>query len=157
MSDVAVQDQYPESYAQCYGCGRLNEAGLHVRSHFDGEVSLCHFRPRTEHRAIEGIVYGGLIASILDCHATGTAAAAATLAAGDPLTPDSIRRFVTAHLGVDFLAPTPAGVELELRAICSEVKERKVVVEVELRAAGQLTARAHVVCVQAPASLFSGR
>lgn len=155
MSEAAVQDHYPESYAQCYGCGRLNEKGLHVRSHFDGTVSTCHFTPREEHRAIRGIVYGGLIASIIDCHATGTAAAAATLAAGDTIGPDSIRRFVTAHLGVDFLAPTPAGVELELRATCPEVKARKVVVEVELLADGMPTARARVICVEAPASLFA--
>ena len=152
---MAVQDHYPDAFAQCYGCGRLNEDGLRIRSHYDGEVSVCRFTPGPEHRAIRGIVYGGLVASLIDCHATGTAAAAATLAAGDDIAEDTIRRFVTARLQVDFLAPTPLGVELELRAVTSEVKPRKVVVEVELSADGEATARGHVVCVEAPASLFS--
>jgi acyl-coenzyme A thioesterase PaaI-like protein len=154
MSESAFQDHYPEAYAQCYGCGRLNETGLHIRSHFEGEVSVCRFTPREEHRAMHGIVYGGLLASLIDCHATGTAAAAATLAAGDTLSRETIRRFVTAHLGVDFLAPTPASVELELRARTVEVKARKVVVDVELLAEGRTTVRGHVICVEAPASLF---
>jgi len=154
VPETAIQDHYPDDYAQCYGCGRLNDKGLHVRSFYDGEVSTCRFTPRDEHLAIRGIVYGGLVASIIDCHATGTAAAAATLAAGDEISPETVRRFVTAHLGVDFLAPTPAGVELECRAVCSEVKARKVVVEVELRAGEKLTARAKVICVEAPPELF---
>jgi acyl-CoA thioesterase FadM len=91
---------------------------------------------------------------LIDCHATGTAAGAATLQAGDEITEEKVRRFVTAHLGVDFLAPTPLGVELELRATTQEVREKKVVVDVELSADGKVTARGHVVCVQAPASLF---
>ncbi len=154
MSD-AFQDHYPEPYAQCYGCGRLNPAGLHIRSHWEGEVAVCRHTPRPEHIAIPGHVYGGLLASLVDCHATGTAAAAATRAAGDPLTESTIHRFVTAHLGVDFLAPTPLGVELELRATVAEIKGRKVVVDVELRAEGEITVRGHVVCVELPAHLAS--
>jgi acyl-coenzyme A thioesterase PaaI-like protein len=150
----AVQDHYPEAFAQCYGCGRLNEEGLRIRSVHDGDTWVCHFTPRPEHRAMKGIVYGGMVASLIDCHATGTAAGAATLAAGDEIAEGTVRRFVTAHLGVDYLAPTPLGVELELRATTPEVKERKVVVDVELIADGKVTARGHVICVQAPASLF---
>lgn len=151
---TAVQDHYPDAFAQCYGCGRLNEAGLRVRTIRDGDSWVCRFTPRPEQRAIKGIVYGGLVASLIDCHATGTAAGAATLHAGDAIDADNVRRFVTAHLGVDFLAPTPLGVELELRATTAEVRENKVVVDVELSADGKVTARGHVVCVQAPASLF---
>jgi acyl-coenzyme A thioesterase PaaI-like protein len=150
----AVQDHYPDAFAQCYGCGRLNEDGLRVRTVRDGGSWVCHFTPREEHRAIRGIVYGGTVASLIDCHATGTAAGAATLHCGDAIAPDTVRRFVTAHLGVDFLAPTPLGVELELRATTTEVRENKVVVDVELSAEGKVTARGHVICVEAPASLF---
>jgi acyl-coenzyme A thioesterase PaaI-like protein len=150
----AVQDHYPEAFAQCYGCGRLNDDGLHIRTFRDGDTWVCRFTPRPEHTAMKGIVYGGMVASLIDCHATGTAAGAATLHAGDEITADTVRRFVTAHLGVDFLAPTPLGVELELRAVTPEVRENKVVVDVELLAEGKATAKGHVICVQAPASLF---
>lgn len=151
---TAVQDHYPDAFAQCYGCGRLNEAGLRVRTIRDGDSWVCRFTPRPEQRAIKGIVYGGLVASLIDCHATGTAAGAATLHAGDEINQDDVRRFVTARLEVNFRAPTPMGVELELRAATPEVRENKVVVDVELMADGKVTATGHVICVQAPASLF---
>ena len=147
-SGMAVQDHYPEAFAQCYGCGRLNEDGLRIRSHFDGEVSVCRFTPRPEHRAMKGIVYGGLVASLIDCHATGTAAAAATVAVGDEVTEDTIRRFVTARLQVDFLAPTPIEAELEIRSRAVEIGERKVIVESELSAGGVVTAKGRTVAVR---------
>jgi hypothetical protein len=76
MSHKPIQDYYPDNVAQCYGCGRLNEHGLQIKSYWDGDETVCHFRPRPYHTAIPGYVYGGLIASLIDCHATGTAAAA---------------------------------------------------------------------------------
>lgn len=155
MTDIAFQDVYPEPYAQCYGCGRLNEQGLQIKSRWEGEVSVCRFTPRPEHTAIPGYVYGGLLASLVDCHATGTAAAAGTRDAGRELTPEGVRRYVTARLEVDYKAPTPMGVELELRAVPVEVKGRKVVVDVELLADGVVTVTGHAICVEAPASLTS--
>lgn len=156
MADSAVQDHYPEVFAQCYGCGRLNEKGLHIRSIPEGDEWVCRYLPRPEHTALAGYVYGGMVASLIDCHATGTAGGAATRAAGDEIGPETVKRFVTAHLGVDYLAPTPLGVELELRARPTEIKGRKVVVDVELHAGGEVTARGHVICVEAPASMFEG-
>lgn len=151
---TAFQDLYPESYAQCYGCGRLNEHGLQIKSRWEGDTSVCRFTPRPEHTAIPGYVYGGLLASLVDCHATGTAAAAGTQDAGLDLDPDTIRRYVTARLDVEYKAPTPLGVELELRATPVEVKGRKVVVDVDVLAGGVVTVTGHVICVEAPASLL---
>ena len=153
MTEPAFQDLYPEPYAQCYGCGRLNQKGLQIKSRWEGEVAVARFTPRPEHTAIPGYVYGGLLASLIDCHATGTSAAAATRAAGDPLTLETMRRFVTAHLEVDYLAPTPLGPELEIRAKVVEVKGRKVVTDLELLAEGKVTVRGHAICVQAPEHL----
>ena len=82
MEAKAFQDTYPENVAHCYGCGRLNEHGLQIKSYWDGEETICHFRPRPYHTAVPGYVYGGLIASLIDCHGTGTAAAAAGRAEG---------------------------------------------------------------------------
>jgi acyl-coenzyme A thioesterase PaaI-like protein len=100
-----------------------------------------------------GYVYGGLIASLIDCHGTGTAAAAAYKAQGRAMDSDPPLRFVTASLHVDFLKPTPMGVTLEVRGRIKEVKGRKVVVEETLSANGQVCARGQVVAVQMPESM----
>lgn len=148
MSERSFQDYYPDDWAHCYGCGRLNEHGLHVRSYWDGEESVCTFQPRPYHTAISGLVYGGLLASLIDCHATGTASAAAYREQGRALGSDPAIRFVTASLQVDYLRPTPLGPLLMLRGRPKEVKGRKVVVSVELTAEGEVCARGEVVCVQ---------
>lgn len=153
----AIQDFYPDDFAHCYGCGRLNPAGLHLKSHWDGNEAVAQFLPRPEHVAVPGFVYGGLIASLIDCHAMGTAAAAAEEAAGREIGAGPVARFVTAALRVDFLAPTPHGAELEIRGRVKERGERKTVVEVSVSADGQVTARAEVVAVQIPATMARGR
>lgn len=150
MPEMAIQDFYPEDSAVCYGCGRLNAQGLHIRSVWDGDQSICVFEPRPYHTALPGFVYGGLIASLIDCHSTGTAAAAAYRAANRA--PGSLPafRYVTASLHVDYLRPTPLGPPLIVRASIKELKGRKAVIECELFAEEQLCARGQVVTVQIP-------
>jgi acyl-coenzyme A thioesterase PaaI-like protein len=150
MSEKAFQDYYPDNLALCYGCGRLNEQGLQIKSYWDGEEAVCSYTPRPHHTALPGYVYGGLIASLIDCHSTGTAAAAAYRAAGRPMDTEPAFRYVTASLQVDYLLPTPLGVPLELRATVKEIKGRKVVVSSILSAGGQVCARGEVVAVQVP-------
>jgi acyl-coenzyme A thioesterase PaaI-like protein len=150
MSEPSFQDTYPEQLAHCYGCGRLNEHGLHVQSYWQGDESVCVFQPKPYHMAIPGYVYGGLIASIIDCHSTGTASAAATRAAGLALTPETQLRFLTAALHVDYLKPTPIDATLEVRAQVKALKGRKVVITSTLSANGEVCARGEVVCVQMP-------
>lgn len=149
MSEKAFQDYYPDDLSHCYGCGRLNENGLQIKSYWDGEETVAVFQPRPYHTAIPGYVYGGLIASLIDCHGTGTAAAAAYRAAGQEMGTEPAYRYVTAALRVDYLKPTPL-VELETRGSVKEIKGRKVVVELEVRAEGEVCARGEVVAVQMP-------
>lgn len=151
---VPIQDLYPESVSYCYGCGRLNEHGLQIKSYADGEETVCHFTPRPYHTAVPGYVYGGLIASLIDCHATGTAAIAAYRAEDrEPGTEPPIR-FVTASLKVDYHRPTPLGPVLELRGRAREVRGRKVWLDIELSAEGQVCARGEVLCVRIPEEMW---
>jgi acyl-coenzyme A thioesterase PaaI-like protein len=150
QQEKAFQDYYPDTFAQCYGCGRLNEQGLHIRSFWDGDEAVCTFEPKPYHTAIPGYVYGGLLASLIDCHGTGTASAAAYRAAGRDLGSDPPFRFVTASLHVEYLRPTPLGVPLELRARVEEIKGRKVVIAETITAGGEITVRGEVVAVQVP-------
>ncbi|MBW1999792.1 MAG: PaaI family thioesterase [Deltaproteobacteria bacterium] len=154
MEQKAVQDYYPEEFSHCYGCGRLNEHGLHIRSYWDGQESVATFIPKPYHMAVPGFVYGGLIASIIDCHGTGTAAAATYQAEGREMGTYPPLRFVTASLHVDFLAPTPLGVPLEARGRVKEIKGKKVVVDISLTAGGKVCARGEVVAVQMPKDMM---
>jgi acyl-coenzyme A thioesterase PaaI-like protein len=150
MTQQAFQDFYPDQLSHCYGCGRLNEQGLQIKSYWDGDESVCVFTPRPYHTAIPGFVYGGLIASLIDCHGTGTAAAAMYRAENRALETQPALRFVTASLHVDYLKPTPLGVPLEVRGVVKEIKGRKVVVSATLAANGVVCARGEVIAVQLP-------
>ncbi|MDG4555440.1 MAG: PaaI family thioesterase [Candidatus Competibacter sp.] len=154
MNQKAFQDSYPDELSHCYGCGRLNEQGLQLKSYWDGEEAVARFEPGPHYIAIPGYVYGGLLASLIDCHGTGTAAAAAYRAAGRELGSEPPFRFVTASLQVDYLRPTPLGVPLEIRGRVEEVKARKVVVSATVTAAGEICARGRIVAVRIPENML---
>jgi len=150
MPTTAFQDAYPDELSHCYGCGRLNPDGLQLKSYWDGDETVARFRPRPSHTAIPGFVYGGLLASLIDCHGTGSAAAAAEKA-----NPDGAPfRFVTASLHVDYLRPTPIDAELEIRGTIKELKEKKVVVAETVSANGKVCARGRVVAVRMPETML---
>ncbi|MCK4726439.1 MAG: hypothetical protein KAT29_11575 [Anaerolineales bacterium] len=100
-------------------------------------------------------MYGGLLASLIDCHATGTAAAAAYRAQGRDMDTEPPLRYVTGSLHVNYLKPTPLGIQLELRGEIVESTDRKVIVEIELFAGDELTVRGEVVAVKMPEGLIS--
>ncbi|MFK7955893.1 MAG: PaaI family thioesterase [Lysobacterales bacterium] len=149
-SSSAVQDRYPDSVSYCYGCGRNNHQGLKIRSYREGDQWIASFTPGPEHIAVPGFVYGGLLASLIDCHGVGTAAAASL---GDDNGELEMPRFVTGSLNVRYLKPTPLGPELQLSARPVEVGERKVRVEISLRAEGVTCVAGDVVAVKIPDSM----
>lgn len=153
MTEKAFQDYYPEDVSHCYGCGSLNSEGLQLKSFWDGDESVAVFNPRPYHTAIPGYVYGGLIASLIDCHGTGTAAAASYRAEGREMDTLPSLRFVTASLRVDYIRPTPMGVPLEIRGRVEEVTGRKVVVSETLSAEGRVCAKGEVVAVRMPENM----
>ncbi len=152
--EKAFQDYYPDQLSYCYGCGRLNEHGLGIKSYWDGDESVCTFKPKPYHMAMPGFVYGGLLASLIDCHGTGTAAAAAYRAENRDMDSEPKLRFVTASLHVDYLKPTPIDSTLELRGRMKEIKGKKVVVSVSLIAKGEICVRGEVVAVRIPESMI---
>jgi acyl-coenzyme A thioesterase PaaI-like protein len=157
MSDKAFQDYYPDDVAHCFGCGKLNERGHQIKSRWDGDETVCEFTPEPYHMAIPGYVYGGLIASLIDCHGTGSAAAAGYRAEGRDFDTPPPLRYVTASLKVDYIKPTPLGPPLVLRGRIREVKGRKVTVDVSLSVEGIECARGEVIAVQMPENMIPGR
>lgn len=157
MTSKAFQDFYPNDLSHCYGCGRLNAQGLQIKSHWEGDEAVCTYTPRPYHTAIPGYVYGGLIASLIDCHSTGTASAAAYRDAGREMGSAPALRFLTAALHVNYHKPTPLNVPLEVRATVKEIKGRKVVIASRLVAQGEVCASGEVVAVQVPEDLMPGK
>jgi len=153
LTEPAIQDFYPEDFAQCFCCGRLNPNSHGLRSFDEGEEVIAYFTPSPHHISVPGFVYGGLLASLVDCHAMATAAAAAERAAGRRIGEGPAPRFVTASLRVEYLKPTPLGVELEIRGHITERNDRKGVVALTVSAAGVVTVRAEVVAVRIPGSM----
>jgi len=153
MTQKSFQEYYPDHFSHCYGCGRLNQHGLQIKSYWDGDESVCVFQPRPYHTAIPGFVYGGLIASLIDCHSTGTAAAAAYRAAGREMGTDPPLRFLTGTLQVKYVRPTPIDTPLEVRGTVKKVKGRVVVITATLSARGEVCARGEVIAIQVPEDL----
>ncbi len=152
---IAIQDTYPDDVAHCYGCGSLNEVGHQIKTFPAGDGTVTEFTPEAYHTAIPGYVYGGLIASLIDCHSTGSAAIFAMQRDGRELGSGQAPRFVTAHLEVDYLEPTPMG-PVRLVGHRVEVKERKVVVATDFFAGDTKTASGSAVLVRMPERLLNG-
>ncbi len=148
---IAIQDTYPDDFAHCFGCGRLNPKGHRVRTFAAPGGTVTEHTPEPHYLGAADFAYGGLVASLIDCHSAGSAAVfwlgSRGYAVGDTPAP----RFVTARLEVDYLAPTPLQ-PLRLVGRPSEVGERKVIVTTELEADGQVTARGRAVLVMVPGS-----
>ena len=144
----AFQENYSEEFSHCYGCGTKNEFGHQLKTYWDGDETVSKFTPKPEHTAIPGYVYGGLIASLIDCHSTGSGAA--TLYKNNREHTDNYPRCVTASLNVQYHRPTPIDCELELRGSIKEIKGKKVIVTVNLFAKNVICAKGEVVVIQVP-------
>jgi acyl-coenzyme A thioesterase PaaI-like protein len=153
MSTKSFQDYYPDHWSHCFGCGRLNELGHQIKSYWDGDETVAHFTPKPYHTAILGYVYGGLLASLIDCHGTGTAAAATYRAENRPMGTDPPVRFLTGSLNVKYIKPTPLGPPIELRGKIRQVKGRKVIVDVSVAVDGNVTVTGEVIAIQVPEHL----
>ncbi|MEI2612574.1 MAG: PaaI family thioesterase [Candidatus Promineifilaceae bacterium] len=148
-----IQQEYPDEFAHCYGCGRLNDHGLHIQSTWHGDEAVAVYLPKAHHIAVPGFVYGGLIASIMDCHAMATAAAATIQSEGEALDRSTLR-FVTGSLHVNYLKPTPLGIPLTVRARVKEQKGRKLTITLALTANDVETATGEVIAVRIPDTMM---
>ncbi len=138
----SLQDTYAPRN-KCFGCGPANEKGLRIKSFVEGEEVVATFRPEEHHQAFEGMVNGGIVGALLDCHSNWTAAWALMREAGVLLPPCT----VTAEFHVKLRAPTPLGESLRLRARPVAIEGAKVTVEAELGTAEKVTATCRGVFV----------
>ena len=134
----------------------MNHAGHQLKTLVDGDESVSRFSPKSHDMALPCYVYGGLLASLLDCHGMATAAAASVKNEGHDVGDVPSPRYVTAALHVDYLKPTPLGGALEIRAKVEEFTPRKVRVQAWVVAGGQKTVQAAIVAVPLPERMRSG-
>ena len=129
----------------CFGCGPANVDGLRIRSIVRGDEVVAEWQPLARHEAVPGILNGGVIAALLDCHSNWTAAWHLMGRTGADRPPAT----VTADLAVRFERPTPTGGRVTLRAHVVESDDRRATVEAELVAEGRrcATSRATFVAV----------
>ncbi len=139
-----LQDQLPPGNGAriCFGCGADNTHGLRIKSWAENGRCLCRFRPAPHHTAFPGVVNGGIIATVLDCHGIWTAVADYREKHGKPA------MFVTRKLTVEYLKPTPLGPELFLEGRTIREGERSMTVALEMRVDDELTARAELIAVR---------
>ena len=130
-----VQRQYAPT-SICFGCGPANEKGLQIDSYRCEEGLEMRFTPSEEHQAFPGMINGGIIGSLLDCHGNWAAAIALMDAAGLEEPPCT----VTATYSISLRRPTPAGVELHVLAEVEDLQDDRASIKMTLTAEGKVCA-----------------
>ena len=140
------QDHMPGNV--CFGCGKENHEGLQIKSHWQGEESVCVWQSEEKYHGWADLLNGGIMATIIDCHCMGTAIAHAYRLENRPMDSLPEYRYATGTLSVKYLLPTSNNHPVELRAKVTEVKGRKTVMKCTLFSQGKKTAEADVVAIR---------
>ena len=148
---TAIQDLIPGNH--CYGCGPDNPHGMRIKSHLEGGEAVCTYMPRPEQCAgpIQ-YLYGGTIASLIDCHSICTAIAHQYIGDGYEVGDGPPIWCVTGKISVNYVAPTPIDKLVELRARVVKSSGRKVIVNCTMYSDGTETANGEVVAIRVPDS-----
>ncbi len=131
----SLQQTYAPA-SRCFGCGPANDHGLRLGSRVEGDEVVAKFTPAPHHEAFEGVLNGGIIGTLLDCHANWTAAYHLMKQAGSATPPCT----VTAEYAVKLLRPTPIAGPLTLRARPVELRADRAIVEATLETGGTICA-----------------
>lgn len=135
MNELSLQMRYSPD-GVCFGCGPKNGRGLQIRSIVSGDEVIASWRPDPHHCAFDGILNGGIIGALLDCHSNWTAAYHLMERAGATIPPCT----VTADYHVELRRPTPMDTTIQLRARVVQSHDDRAVVEAQVEANGKVTA-----------------
>ncbi len=125
MNQVTFQDAWPEEISYCFGCGRNNQHGLRIESYWNGEKAVCTWEPKPYHAAGHDILFGGVIASLIDYHCLNTAMATVYKAEGREIGTKPTIIYATGTLNVKFIRPISVKRSVILRVKVKEMKEKK--------------------------------
>src|SRR5205823_4559315 len=135
MNEKSLQETYAPNMA-CFGCGPANQKGLHIRSFPRGDEVVATFKPESYQEAFPGMLSGGIIGTLLDCHCNWTAAYHLMKQAGLDHPPCT----VTADYAIKLIRPTPTDKPIRLVGRVVESSDDRAVVEGELIAHDKVTA-----------------
>lgn len=135
MNEKSLQEEFAPRNA-CFGCGPANERGLRIRSFARGEEVVAQWQPEAYQEAFPGVLSGGIIGTLLDCHSNWTAAWYLMNRLQAPTPPCT----VTADYSIKLLRPTPTDEKLTLTARVVEATDERAVVEAQLEAKGKICA-----------------
>ena len=137
MNEQSLQERYAPGSA-CFGCGPANERGLHVRSFPSGEGDevVCEWRGDPQYEAFPGVLNGGIIGALLDCHSNWAASYHLMRRTGAERPPCT----VTADYSIKLLRPAPTDDVLHMTARVVEATDERAVVEATLSAKGKTCA-----------------
>jgi acyl-coenzyme A thioesterase PaaI-like protein len=156
MEEKAIQDRWHELGSYCWGCGRSNEYGLRLKSFWRGDEVVATFQPEEYHLAFPGVLNGGIIATLIDCHSLNTANSASCEAEGRAYDEDPLSGFVTGTLTVKYLKPTPTDEPVSLRARVKDMQERKITVTCSLFSGETECATGEVIAIRVGQSKLLG-
>lgn len=152
-STRAFQDDLDQNY--CWGCGIANPHGLHIKSIWSGDEAVCVWQPAPEHMAgPRGVLNGGIIATIIDCHSICTAVADAYRAEGRRIGTDPMIWYVTGSLAVSYRRPAPLDHPLRVSARIRERSGRKTTVATTVATGDEDCATGEVIAIRVPPEWF---
>jgi len=134
-SSKSLQEEYAPANS-CWGCGPANTEGLRIRSFVRGDEVVAEWKPETRYEAFPGVLNGGIIGTLLDCHCNWTAAHHLMNRAGA----DRVPCTVTADYAIKLLRPTPTNDAVHLSAKVVESRGDRATVEGTLTAGGKVCA-----------------
>lgn len=132
----------------CFGCGTDNPNGLHIKSYWDGDEGICEWQAQPHHHGWPGLMNGGILASLVDCHCMCTAMAHAYKIEDRALDSEPHYKYATGTMTIKYLQPTSNDLPVLLKARVTEVKGKKTTLTCEAYSDGVITVRAEVIAIR---------
>lgn len=152
----AIQDYYPNNFANCFGCGRNNQHGLHTKTYWDpeSETGICRFTPKAYHCGYKLVFHGGLVSSVMECNSVATAIAA-TYEAEDLIPDQDYVFYVLGSINARFIRPVPIDSEVLVQTQVMSLEKKKAVCKVSVIANEIQCSSADTVVIRVPDIIIS--
>jgi len=140
--ELSLQERfYPNG--TCFGCGPANGRGLRIKSFVEGDQVVAEWQAEPHHEAFDGVINGGIIGTLFDCHSNWAGIAAMMKATGK----ESAASTVTASLTITYLKPTPSTQPIQLIAATTEIDGNKIRVSAKILANDEVSATSEALFV----------